>query len=174
VTQDYLSSVFQWWPVSSIVFDALLIYADIQLQSECTFWIRCSSGRLCVDLVSANFVYFRNSNGVQISALPGIKPSEAQAQEASAIDSLTLEQYHRICYWNLSQPRNLCCSASATLNVDTIIARISGDRLEDMVEIALLPDAEVDLGRWGIPSSVTWKVVENGWTRYYDFILAVW
>jgi hypothetical protein len=103
-----------------------------------------------------------------------IKSLDLESQEAIAIDSLTLEQYHQICYWNLSQSRHLYCSASATVNLNTIYVCPSGDRLEDSVEIALLPDAEVYLGNWRTAEGATGEVMEGGWTRYYNFILAAW
>jgi hypothetical protein len=89
-----------------------------------------------------------------------------------AIDSLTLEQYHKICYWNLLQYRKIYCSASATVNLNTIIVCASGDRLEDSVEIALLHDAEIYPGHWRTPERATGEVMEGGWTRYCNVILA--
>jgi enterochelin esterase-like enzyme len=124
-----------------------------------------------VDLIPADSAYPWNTPGVHIPNLPGIKPSEAQNQEAIAIDALTLEQYHQICYWNLSQSRNFYCSASATVNLNTIYVCPSGDRLEDSVEIALLPDGEGYLGHWGTERVIE-EVMEGGWTRYCNVISA--
>jgi hypothetical protein len=126
-----------------------------------------------VDLIPADSAHLWNVSGTRVSPLPGIKPSEALTQEAMAIDSLTLEQYHKICYWNLLQYRNFYCSASATVNLNTIIMSASGDRLEDSVEIALLPDAQIYLGDWETEGA-TAEVMEGGWIRYYEFILAAW
>jgi hypothetical protein len=53
--------------------------------------------------------------------------------------------------------------------MNTIFVCTAGDQLEDWVEIALLPSAEVYLGDW---TGTTGEVVEDGWTRYYEFILA--
>jgi hypothetical protein len=127
-----------------------------------------------VDLIPANSAHLWDANGTRVSPLPRIKPSAAPAQEAMAIESLTLEQYHEICYWDLSRRRNFYCSASATVNLHTIIVCPSGDRLEDSVEIALLPDTKVYLGDWRTPETATGEVMEGGWTWYYDFILAAW
>jgi hypothetical protein len=127
-----------------------------------------------VDLIPANFTRVWNVNGTRVSPLPGIKPSEAPAQEVMAIELLTLEQYHKICFWILSRPQYFYCSASAIVNLKAIIACPSGDRLEDSVEIALLPDAEVFLDFWRTPERATREVMEGGWTRYYEFILAAW
>jgi hypothetical protein len=127
-----------------------------------------------VDLIPANSAHLWDANGITVSPLPGIKPSEAPGQEAMAIDALTLEQYHSICYWNLSRHRHLYSSASATVNLNTIIMCPSGDRLEDSVDIALLRDAVVFLDSWRTTQEATGEVMEGGWTRYYNFILAAW
>jgi hypothetical protein len=56
------------------------------------------------------------------------------------------------------------------VNLNAIIACPSGDRLEELVEIALLPDAAAYLGDWITPKSATGEVMDSGWTRYYYFI----
>jgi hypothetical protein len=91
-----------------------------------------------------------------------------------AINSLTLKQYHEICYWNLSQRRDIYCPTSATVNLNTIIVCTAGNQLEEFVEIALLPDAVVRLGYWRTGGRAAGEVMEGGWTRYYNFILAAW
>jgi hypothetical protein len=109
-----------------------------------------------------------------ISGRQEIKSLDNPNQEAIAIDSLTLKQFHAICYWNLSRPRYLYCSTSATVNLNAIIVCSLRDRLEDWVEIALLPDAEVYLDHWRTPERATGEVVEGGWAWYYNFIVAAW
>jgi hypothetical protein len=127
-----------------------------------------------VDLISANSTHLWNADGTEISTLLGIKPLEALNQEAIPIDSLTLEQYHRICHWDLSRYRTFDCPASTTVNLNAIIACASGDYLEDLVKIALLSDTEVYLDNWITAAGTTGEVVERGWTRYYDVILSAW
>jgi hypothetical protein len=109
-----------------------------------------------------------------ISGRQEIKSLDNPNQEAIAIDSLTLKQFHAICYWNLSRPQHLYCSTSATVNLNAIIGCSLRDRLEDWVEIALLPDAEVYLDHWRTLERATGEVVEGGWTWYYNFIVAAW
>jgi hypothetical protein len=58
------------------------------------------------------------------------------------------------------------------VNLNTIVACPSEDRLEDLLEIALLPDAKVYPGHWRTPERKTGEVMEGGWTRYYNFIFA--
>jgi hypothetical protein len=60
------------------------------------------------------------------------------------------------------------------VNLNAIFACPSGDRAKDLVEIALSPDAEGYPGDWRTASGATGKVMESGWTWYYDFILAAW
>jgi hypothetical protein len=60
------------------------------------------------------------------------------------------------------------------VNLNAIIACPSGDRLEDSVELALLPNEKVYLDDWETAAEETGEVMEGGWTRYYDFILAAW
>jgi hypothetical protein len=126
-----------------------------------------------VDLIPANSTHLWNADGMEISPLPGITPLEALNQEVIAIDSLTLEQYHKICHWDLSR-RNIHCSTSATANPNSIIVCPSGDQLEDFVEIALLRDGELYMSDWRTPERVTGEVMKGGWTRYHNFILAAW
>jgi hypothetical protein len=127
-----------------------------------------------VDLIPADSAYPWNAAGVQILNLQAIKSSEAPAQEAMAIDALTLEHYHQICYWNLSRPRQLYCSTSTTVNLSAIIACCSRDQLEDLVEIVLFPNVDFYLGDWRSHEIATEEVMEGGWTRYYNFISATW
>jgi hypothetical protein len=126
-----------------------------------------------VDLIPGDIEYLWTI-AVGISPLQKIKPLEALNQEAMAIDALTLRPYHSICYWNLSRRRHVYCSASTTVNLAAIIACTSGDQLEDSVEIALLPDPEVQQDAWRSLERATGGVMEGGWTRYYSFILVAW
>jgi hypothetical protein len=87
-----------------------------------------------------------------------------------AIDALTLDDYHRICYWHLSEEQQLYCSASATVNLNTTIVRSLGG----LVEIALLPEAEAELGHWATAEQATGEVMEEGWTWYHNFIFVAW
>jgi hypothetical protein len=79
-----------------------------------------------------------------------------------AIDSLTLEQYHKICFCYLSKWRNITVSTDVTVNVGVIIACSSSDQLEHAVEIVSLPDVEVECGDWGRAAG---EVMADGWTR---------
>ena len=74
-----------------------------QHQPECTSWIRRSTGRLCVDLIPGDFLSYWIGPGDKISHPHGLQSLDTPNQEAVVIDSLTLEQYHEICYYDLKQ-----------------------------------------------------------------------
>jgi hypothetical protein len=58
--------------------------------------------------------------------------------------------------------------------MNTIIACSSGNQLEDLVEVAVLPYVKVYPGHWNVPGAVVGEVIEDGWSRYYEFILPAW
>jgi hypothetical protein len=60
------------------------------------------------------------------------------------------------------------------VNLNTIIACTSGDYLEDLVEIALLPDGKILLYNWAAAEGTRGEVMDGGWTRYHNFVLAAW
>ncbi|KAF7344095.1 hypothetical protein MVEN_01699200 [Mycena venus] len=142
VTQKYFSAAFQ---------------RDLD-DYACTFWIRRSTKRLCVDLHPGDETFTR----VDFSPAQGIH----EVTQEAAIASLTLEQYHEICYWDLSRHRELLGSTPITVNLGAIISCSSEDQLDNSVEIAFLPDAEVRLGQWNTDGEVTSKIMEDGWTRF--------
>lgn len=80
------------------------------------------------------------------------------------VDSLTLEQYHHICYFHLSWRRTITISTDITVNLGAVLVCSSGDQLDGSAEIAFLPDVEVSVGRWYGAKGVA---MENGWMRYF-------
>ncbi|KAF7377024.1 hypothetical protein MSAN_00120500 [Mycena sanguinolenta] len=106
------------------------------------------------------------SRTVRLRLFPGISSLDADAETITAfINSLTLEQYHRICDWNLGQRRSLELSASTTVNLGAVYRR-SNDQVEDGVEIAFLPSAEAPyVGHWTISGGIG-EVMPSGWTRF--------
>jgi hypothetical protein len=97
---------------------------------------------------------------VEISHTQGITSLDAPGQEARAIDSLTLNQYHEICYWHLSRFRAITISDDVAVNLGAVHACSQSDQLEVLGESAFL-DANV-CGRWFGGEG---EVMENGWTR---------
>ncbi|KAF7377107.1 hypothetical protein MSAN_00129700 [Mycena sanguinolenta] len=135
--------------------------------SQCTNWIRRSTGRLCAELTNASDnlrIYFN------ISELPGLSRIYPVSAEAitTFIDLLTVKQYHHICGWNLGQHQTFTYSVD-TNSVDQgpgAVFHCSWDPLEDSIEIAFLPSAEAPrLGDWSALQGGTGEVMPNSWTR---------
>ncbi|KAJ6580626.1 hypothetical protein B0H19DRAFT_483050 [Mycena capillaripes] len=129
---------------------------------ECTFWIRRSTGRLCADLIP-------NNNSLlpymSISSPQAIHFLDAPTQDR-AIEFLTLDNYHRICWLDISQSREFYCGSACTpLKLGAIISCSSENRFEDSVEIALLQDARASIHGPLWPVN-TREMMEDGWIRY--------
>jgi hypothetical protein len=119
-----------------------------------------------VDLIPSDSIHFYVVE--EVSHAQGFTSLNAPGQEAMVIESLTLEQYHRICYWNLSHRRKHLPSISITpdvsVNLGAIIGCSSSDQLQDWMEIASLPDVEVHWCDWYGEDG---EDLEDGWTRYF-------
>ncbi|KAJ6462883.1 hypothetical protein C8R45DRAFT_1177713 [Mycena sanguinolenta] len=123
--------------------------------------------RLCTELTSASDYLWLDEHPAESPALSGIYSLTADTETITKfIDLLTLEQYHRICAWNLGQLRHFDLSASTTVNIGTVF-HYSSDRLENSAQIAFLPSAQANWpgGNWTISGRGTREVMPNGWTR---------
>jgi hypothetical protein len=83
---------------------------------------------------------------------------------AIVIDSLTLEQYHKIIHWNLAKFRIISSAASTIVKVGAIVSCPPSNQLEDAVEISVL-NPGIYVTYWAIKGMVG-EVTEDGWTRY--------
>ncbi|KAJ6555925.1 hypothetical protein B0H19DRAFT_1262055 [Mycena capillaripes] len=145
--RNYLYSTFGFW----------LIYSD------CTMLIRRSSGRLCMDLVQVNdYPIYLEPFRAQTQ---GMYSSNAPNTEAKIIESLTLEEYHDICYYFLGHFRFTNISTPINLNLGAVIFCLSRDRLEDSVEIAWLPSTPILSSWWDTLPGTAKQITEDGWTR---------
>ncbi|KAJ6462850.1 hypothetical protein C8R45DRAFT_523986 [Mycena sanguinolenta] len=139
----------------------------LSFSSGYTRWIRRSTGRLCTELTLTHDGLSIYLNSPEIPGPSRLHSVSTLSTEAitTFIDSLTLEQYHYICFWNLRQYRHFDLSASTTVNPGAVF-HCSSDPLEDSVEIAFMPSAEApSLGDWTISGEATGDVMPNGWTR---------
>jgi hypothetical protein len=86
--------------------------------------------------------------------------------EGTIIDSMTLDQYHNMCHWDLSCHRTWM-PTRALVNLGAVICRDSSDESDECIEIASLPNVELDLDAcyWRMTGSVG-DVMKDGWTRY--------
>ncbi|KAJ6527630.1 hypothetical protein DFH09DRAFT_1186593 [Mycena vulgaris] len=130
---------------------------------DCTFWIRRSTGRLTAELIQSDgpvWLYYGQSS----TDLQGILCTPNT--EAMVTDSLTLEEYHMICYLNLGQYRFNTFSLSKTVNLGCVICWSPSNELQDPIEIASRPNVTVTLGPWKPEGAGTGEVMEDGWTRF--------
>jgi hypothetical protein len=158
---------------------APLIHKSIQIYRDCTFWIRRSTGRLCADLVPGN---------VTLGGLMSHeRPTSDQWQwlfslnvphmEAMVIDSLTLEQFHTICYWNGSHHWGVSMN-ERTVHLGATLVKSGSDRVY-LDEVVSSSNIRIDYHRWKTiqdwhTPGARGEVTENGWTRYLYFIWPVW
>ncbi|KAF7340627.1 hypothetical protein MSAN_02134600 [Mycena sanguinolenta] len=133
---------------------------------DCTKWIRRSTGRLCAELIPADYGLWLDSDRPEAPAFSGIYSSSEDTETTTFIDSLTLEQYHAICRWNLGQHQWIALSANTTVNLG-VVFRYSGNPLEDSIEIASLSSMDVHcLGDWRNPEGSIGEGMPSGWTRF--------
>ncbi|KAF7377075.1 hypothetical protein MSAN_00126000 [Mycena sanguinolenta] len=139
----------------------------VQRYSEdCMNWIRHSTGRLCTELTRSSGQGWLNSLELVPHHIPRICITASHMEPFEMVDSLTLEQYHHICDWNLRQPQYFDLSASTTVHTGAVF-HCSSDSVQHSVEIAFLPYAEAPfLGNWTIPGRGTGEAMPDGWTRF--------
>ncbi|KAJ6512529.1 hypothetical protein C8R45DRAFT_890260 [Mycena sanguinolenta] len=139
-----------------------------QLRDNCTFFIRRSTGRFCADLVPGGtdplyYTYESNQTSQQ-----GLQFLAGKNSEATIINTLTMNQYHSICYWGVSVLRSMSISPSVSVNIGSVFNYASEDSFDDMVEVARLPNARLS-------PHVSWEngeegahgeLMANGWTRF--------
>ncbi|KAJ7618875.1 hypothetical protein DFH06DRAFT_85388 [Mycena polygramma] len=135
------------------------------VSDECTMWIRRSTGRLCVDLMGPQ-------KPIDLDYDPELTISGSEATalfsrntriiEALAIDALTLENYHEVCARTLNHTCIIDVPAGVTVYLGMVIPRPSNN---DFVEIALLPETDIDFFGWYDSGGVEREIMESGWIR---------
>ncbi|KAJ7111778.1 hypothetical protein C8R44DRAFT_711334 [Mycena epipterygia] len=136
---------------------------------DCTFWIRRSTGRLCADLMPSGLIAhvpFDVPTSAWRLRSHNIISLEGPVQDALAISSLTLQQYHEISWRYLGQRHRISTPTQVTVNLGTIIWCSLDYQFEDSVEIACLPDLEFWDSGWENSGELVQKDMGNGWTRY--------
>ncbi|KAJ6450951.1 hypothetical protein C8R47DRAFT_1170669 [Mycena vitilis] len=155
------------------------------VESQCTLWLRRSTGRLCVDLVEPEEpVLLPDILAEQsIFEVPGLLLLRSpQIMEAAVMDALTLEDYHQLCRGTFTQFNGHSISAGIAVNLGVVCSEIPSDHY---VEIASLPydccdyeDGELlpydcfDFKDWeqlrqpSASDAAPERRVENGWRRF--------
>ncbi|KAF8145167.1 hypothetical protein K438DRAFT_1872542 [Mycena galopus ATCC 62051] len=129
---------------------------------DCTFWIRHSTGHLCVDLTPPiSEPFFISSIDRESRSLTS--PFEP-LPDSKIIASMSIDDYHTICWYHFSRPQFFLISSHASVKLGAIYRCTSGDELDNAVETACIHDGGThDSGWWLRAKRAT--IMENGWTR---------
>ncbi|KAJ7094190.1 hypothetical protein C8R44DRAFT_387016 [Mycena epipterygia] len=120
-------------------------------------WIRRSTGRICVEIVSESmrhgipFVPTNSSHTIPLSSL-GSDP------ETRIIHRLTMDEFHRICDWCLSRIEYRPMPDKVHLGA---IGSLQDESLE---QIAHIPNCPFSDGGWSMTPTHT----KNGWSRLHS------
>ncbi|KAJ6512436.1 hypothetical protein C8R45DRAFT_322039 [Mycena sanguinolenta] len=125
---------------------------------RCTFYIRCSSGRFCADLVSG---HVRRLRSHQFNTQQGLGFLARENSEGTIINSLTLDQYHALCRSELVVYRSMSIPPSWSVTLGSVFNYASDDTFQDgLVKIAWLLNTELSWdSRWygsGDELSLAW------------------
>ncbi|KAJ6518081.1 hypothetical protein C8R47DRAFT_1062630 [Mycena vitilis] len=135
----------------------------------CSLWIRLSTGRLCLDpAAEGTSGRFRINDGIDMeSNPPALTSLKAPGTESMAVNSLSLDQYHRTCGSSLGRHRWISVPASETIHPASLIHWPSP--FQESVRLASIPDLEISLVKWRSSDMVgnVGNVMQNGWTRYH-------
>jgi hypothetical protein len=128
--------------------------------------MRRSTGQLCVDLTpSGNFDPILPTRRTLAPLERAVRFKHSNS-EVIAIESLEIEQYHRLCYWHLRQTLDLLFLAEAELNLGAVIHSPSGSEVDNSVAVALISLTDIDMDLFGWDSNTAAKeIMKDGWTR---------
>ncbi|KAJ7448761.1 hypothetical protein FB451DRAFT_760590 [Mycena latifolia] len=134
-------------------------------EDDCTFWIRRSTRRLCVDLTPSD-IPKPEFYVPEILTPETILPFDDLNIDSWVIDLLQLQEYHSLCYWHLGRTREISVSPQAKWTPGAVIWCPSGSPLEPPVEVASLPYQDLDSRGWSTLDGVVGEITKNGWSRF--------
>ncbi|KAF7374176.1 hypothetical protein MSAN_00299400 [Mycena sanguinolenta] len=134
---------------------------------NCTFFIRRSTGRFCADLVPGGTDPLYYTYGSNEMSQQGLEFLAGENSEITIINTLTLHQYHSICYWGASVTRSMSFSTSQPVKIGSVFNCGLENLFDDIVEIAWLPNIKLSqhVG-WENEGCGYGKLMANGWTRF--------
>jgi hypothetical protein len=170
-----LVSTFQTGLVSPVMHVASRpIHESIQYHSNCTLWVRRSTGRVCADLVSGNFMLkiLLSHERPTLDQWQRLFSLNVPHMEAMVIDSLTLQQFHAIC-WNGSQ--RVVSMNERTVHLGAILVK-SGSDWNYLDEVVSSSNIRIDSSGWTTfrTPGDRGEVTEDGWTRYSHSVWPAW
>ncbi|KAJ7803167.1 hypothetical protein B0H13DRAFT_2494643 [Mycena leptocephala] len=171
---SHFATVYIWAYCNTEFWDAInyfhLMFQTFLVEVDCTFFIRGSTGRLCVNLLPTYkhdpFQFLNPLEGLQISWPESRTIFDGANPETIIISSLTLLEYHQTCALNLRRCRYFLACPHAVVKAGAIFACSSSAQLDESAEIAFLPSPVHYVGSWSIDRGVLGKTLVNGWTRY--------
>lgn len=128
-----------------------------------TFWMRGSTGQLCVDLTPGVSPTPALCYREWISTSAGIKSFNDASSDTTVIASLELQHYHQLCL-HLRHIRVLAIPAQGEVNMEAVMYWPSASSLKNSVEIAWLTEVDTYLSSW-YPNTAAREITKNGWTR---------
>ncbi|KAJ7806613.1 hypothetical protein B0H14DRAFT_2875416, partial [Mycena olivaceomarginata] len=177
---SHFSTVFFWACVDREFLDVNQYVSSFSGRdlywSEYVVWIRPSTGQLCLDLMSPELKYLPLTP-VQLGCrAPGTSLLKLP-EDSHIIVSISLQDYHSICYWHLYQSHRSLVSTNVPVKLGSI-RHWSGLAYDNSFEIAFIPDCGVcDVG-WSTRDPIIKKlwnpiednkegtsILENGWIR---------
>ncbi|KAJ6478907.1 hypothetical protein C8R45DRAFT_1006215 [Mycena sanguinolenta] len=166
---DSLHSICQQWPDPR----------------DCTFWIRRSSGRLCIDHTHGGtdstpmgppplYIFLPSFNPISLDfedislSSKRLISLNRSIDEATVISAISIDQYNKMCYWHRSRFLRLSIPSQEPVRMGTVISWSTSSRLERPVAIAFSPEVDVEIFPRCIKSGeeVAGRIMGNGWTRY--------
>ncbi|KAJ7472871.1 hypothetical protein B0H11DRAFT_2195789 [Mycena galericulata] len=124
-------------------------YQSLKAWWDCAIWIRSSTRRLCVDLITPP-----ESGGLSLySTIFDWSPTPFLSVFEPHEDSKIIDSY-----------RELCISTNTSVHLGAIISWSPGYHITHSKEIAFVPGLEVYNSGWWVGRTKS-LVVKNGWTR---------
>jgi hypothetical protein len=163
--------------LASVCVAARLIQKSIQFDSDCTFWIRRSTGRLCADLIPSDFdlipIWYHGRSSLEIWQVISLNVPNT---EAMVIGSLTLEEFHMVCARDLARgcPRSFV--TPVTVHLGAVLVSSGSSDPDYLNEIVSSSNIRIDSLHWRTfhrrdnNLGARGEVTEDGWTRYSYFI----
>ncbi|KAJ7605434.1 hypothetical protein DFH06DRAFT_1385064 [Mycena polygramma] len=127
---------------------------------EYTVWIRPSTGRPCIELAPQPELlsaWALDATRVDFK-LSGKSLMEPPA-DSEILGSISLNDYHSICYTHLSQSQEFSILEHISVNPGSI-RHVRSAQYEDSLEIAFVPDCRVYRGGW---STLEDPIFEDSW-----------
>ncbi|KAJ7472527.1 hypothetical protein FB451DRAFT_298393 [Mycena latifolia] len=168
-SDSHFSAVYVWWRLDTEFEDAKqytrAVSGKYPNSCECTIWIRPSTGRLCVDFTLPGndplmLWWPARVDSPSLLVGSGLEPPE----DWKIIDSISLAQYHQICFYHFRHVRMFSISTNALVHLGAIIYCPHGSEIQGSEEIGFIPELIFFNLGWCTAEGKPLWVMESGWT----------